>query len=94
MRKLMVVMFACLGSASSFVPSVAQTQELSVGAQPKQEETFCYEAQGPADCVPTTDRRYQVCSDLAFERGWRDASQGRNRFIYECLTGTIGTAPK
>jgi hypothetical protein len=85
MRKLITMIMACGGIAISSVPSLA--------AQPQQHETFCYRG-GPVFCAPTTEHRYEACGDLAVERGWaRRGSRGFDRFVYECLTGTIGTAP-
>jgi hypothetical protein len=92
MRKLMMTILAYGGIAILSAPTFAQSTEQRIATPPQGQETFCYE-EGPADCVSTTDRRYSECADLAVERGWRDTGRGRDRFIYECLTGTIGRAP-
>jgi len=41
-------------------------------------------------CIPTTERAYNACYQLAMQRGWnmtRTDYRGRNYFIYGCLRG-------
>jgi hypothetical protein len=93
MRNLMIALLTCGGMAILSVPSFAQSSESSIAARQQQPETFCYDAAGPAYCAPTSEHRYEACADLAVERGERLGSRGFDRFVYECLTGTIGRAP-
>ena len=58
--------------------------------EPREQETFCYEGDGPAECIPTRNRQYNECANLAAERGWqREAGRGYEFFIYQCLTGKV-----
>ena len=89
MRKLITIILACGGIAIWSAPTFARSTEATQWHEP-----FCYDGSGPAYCAPTTEHSYQSCADLAVERGWtRRGSRGFDRFVYECLTGTIGTAP-
>jgi hypothetical protein len=92
MPKLMITILACGGMAIFSAPTFAQPIYSSVPAQ-HQAETFCYEGAGPADCTRTSEHHYEACADLAVQRGERRGGRGFDRFVYECLTGTIGTAP-
>ena len=85
MRKLVIAMLACGGVALMSAPTFA--------AQPQTSESFCFDESGPAYCTPTKASRYDACSHLAIDRGERLGSRGFDRFVYECLTGTIGTEP-
>jgi hypothetical protein len=92
MRNLMIALLACGGMAILSVPTFAQTPEPSIATHQQQPETFCYREDG-AYCTSTSEHRYEACSNLAVERGERRGGSGFDRFVYECLTGTIGTAP-
>jgi hypothetical protein len=53
----------------------------------------CLPARG---CIPTTQKSYNACYELARERGWRDSdnddggnSRPLDRFIFLCLAGKI-----
>jgi hypothetical protein len=92
MRKLVTSIIVCGGIAIWSVPTFAQSAEPTPATQPQGQETFCYEG-GPEFCVPTREQRYEACSNLAVERGERLGSRSFERFVYECLTGTIGTQP-
>jgi hypothetical protein len=90
MRKLIVVMLAYGAVAIWSVCSFAQSADPRNTAEPREQETFCYEGDGPAECVPTSDRQYDKCANLAAERGWqREAGRGYESFIYQCLTGKV-----
>jgi hypothetical protein len=90
MRKLIMVVLACGGIAIWSGPSFAQSEDARDTAQPREQETFCYEGDGPAECVATSDRRYNECASLAAERGWqRESGRGYESFIYQCLTGKV-----
>jgi hypothetical protein len=94
MRKLMTVILTCGGIAIWSAPISAQPTEPRSDTQPQGQEQFCYDKDGPAFCVSTSEQRYELCANLATNRGWqRGGSGGFDRFVYECLTGTIGTAP-
>jgi hypothetical protein len=86
MRNLTIALLTCGGMAILAVPTFAQSQQ-------QQPETFCYDGAGPAYCTPTSEHRYEACANLAVERGERLGGRGFDRFVYECLTGTIGRAP-
>jgi hypothetical protein len=90
MRKVIVVMLACGGITIWSAPSFAQSVDPRDTAQPREQETFCYEGDGPAECIPTSNRRYNECANLAAERGWqRESGRGYEFFIYQCLSGKI-----
>jgi hypothetical protein len=97
MRKLVTTLMVCGGIAIWSVSAFAQSAELRPTTQPQSQpqgqQTFCYEEEGPAFCVPTREQRYEACSNLAVERGERLGSGGFERLVYECLTGTLGTEP-
>ena len=93
MRNLMIALLACGGMAILSAPTFAQSAVASIAAQQQRQETFCYEGSGPAFCTPTSEHRYEVCANLADERGEHLRGSGFGRFVYECLTGTIGTEP-
>jgi hypothetical protein len=53
----------------------------------------CLPARG---CIPTTQKSYNACYELARDRGWRDSdnddggsSRPLDRFIFLCLAGKI-----
>ena len=84
MRKNITMLLTCCGIAIWSAP---------ISAQPTG-ETFCYDGLTRNYCVRTSEPRYEQCADLAVERGWaRRGTRGFDRFVYECLTGTIGTDP-
>src|SRR5258708_6215790 len=94
MRKLITMIVACGEIAAWSVPVSAQPTMQMNSTQSENQETFCYDGLSAAYCVRTSEPRYQQCADLAVERGWvRRGTRGFDRFVYECLTGTIGTAP-
>jgi hypothetical protein len=91
MRKLIYAIVACSGIALWSAPTIAQSTE-SAATQPQQREMFCDHDIGTY-CTQTTEQRYEACSNLAVKRGERQITRGFDRFVYECLTGTIGTEP-
>jgi hypothetical protein len=93
MRNLVIALLACGGMAILSAPAFAKAAESSIAVQQQRPETFCYEGSGPAYCARTSAHRYDACSNLAVERGEQLGGSGFDRFVYECLTGTIGTAP-
>jgi hypothetical protein len=92
MRKLIIALLACGGMAILSAPAFAQSTEASIAAQQQRQETFCYRGAG-AYCTSTSEHRYEACSNLAVDRGERRGGSGYDRFVYECLTGTIGIEP-
>jgi hypothetical protein len=89
MRELIVVMLAYSGIAIWSGSSFAQSADPR-NAEPREQETFCYEGDGPAECIPTSESQYNECANLAAERGWqREAGRGYEFFIYQCLTGKV-----
>ena len=94
MRRLITLIVTCGALATWSVPVSAQPRMQTNSAQSADPETFCYDGLSAAYCVRTSDPRYERCANLAVERGWaRRGTRGFDRFVYECLTGTIGTDP-
>jgi hypothetical protein len=92
MRNLIITLLTCGGVAILSVPTFAQSMESPLATRQQQLETFCYRG-GGAFCTRTSEHRYEACANLAVERGERRGGSGYDRFVYECLTGTIGIEP-
>ena len=91
MRKNITILLTCCGIAIWSAPISAQPTGPMISAQA---ETFCYDGLTRNYCVRTSEPRYEQCANLAVDRGWaRRGTRGFDRFVYECLTGTIGTDP-
>ena len=86
MKHVMIGLLICGGMAMLSEPTFAQSTQ-------QRPETFCYDGSGPAYCARTNEHRYEACANLAEEQGERLGSRGYDRFVYECLTGTIGKEP-
>jgi hypothetical protein len=82
MNKVMMIISA-VGALTAFSAPSSAAQRLPTG-----DETVCAYQR----CVPTTERQYDQCSNLAVQRGWNGANnhdRGRNWFIYQCLRGEV-----
>ena len=71
--------------------SITAFSTMSVPAQAQ--SAHCMPARG---CIPTTQRSYNVCYQLARARGWtesdnaqRGGGRGLDFFIFQCLAGRI-----
>jgi hypothetical protein len=89
MRTVMIAALACGGIAVSAASALAQPVNPTDATSPRQEQTFCYDGAGPAECVSTTTSRYNECANLAVERGNITERRGYQFFIYQCLTNGI-----
>jgi hypothetical protein len=89
MRTFMIVALACGGIAISSGSAFAQSVTPTDATPPRQEQIFCYDGAGDAECVSTTPSRYNECANLAVERGLITERRGYQFFIYQCLTGGI-----
>jgi hypothetical protein len=87
MRTFMTVALACGGIAIWSASALAQSENPTDATPARQEQTFCYDGAGPAECVSTTPSRYNECANLAVERGNITERRGYEFFIYQCLTG-------
>jgi hypothetical protein len=63
----MMTILAYGGIAILSAPTFAQSTEQRIATPPQGQDTFCYE--GPADCAPTSEQRYQACANLAVDEG-------------------------
>ena len=82
----------------SFVPMMvlalgAATAVSITSSSAQAQYAVCLPARG---CIPTTQKSYNACYELARERGWRDSdnddggsSRPLDRFIFLCLAGKI-----
>ena len=85
---LMRSILAAAAAAALAIPAYAM---MSVPAQAQYAQ--CMPARG---CIPTTQRSYNACYQLARARGWTESDNARRGggraldfFIFQCLAGRI-----
>jgi len=86
-----ILMRSILAAGAAIALSITASSTMSVPAQAQY--AHCMPARG---CIPTTQRSYNACYQLALARGWtesdnskRGGGRGLDYFIFQCLAGKI-----